>query len=76
MSEVKPYVISKQVVWEAYQEVKANHGAAGVFGPPDHGMPADGVVALGAMNVPGWTYAEVDTANVHRLRAEGGASSI
>jgi hypothetical protein len=32
MPEAKPYVISKQVVWEAYQEVKANHGAAGVDG--------------------------------------------
>ena len=52
--------------------VDENHGAAGVFGPPDQGMPADGVVALGAMNVPGWTYAQIDTANVHRLRAEGG----
>jgi len=52
--------------------VDENHGAAGVFGPPDQGMPADGVVALGAMNVPGWTYAQIDTANVHRLRTEGG----
>jgi RNA-directed DNA polymerase len=32
MPEVKPYAISKQVVWEAYQKVKANHGAAGVDG--------------------------------------------
>jgi len=32
MAEVKPYTISKQVVWEAYQKVKANHGAAGVDG--------------------------------------------
>ena len=32
MPEAKPYVISKQVVWEAYQKVKANHGAAGVDG--------------------------------------------
>jgi retron-type reverse transcriptase len=32
MPEAKPYAISKQVVWEAYQEVKANHGAAGVDG--------------------------------------------
>ena len=32
MSEAKPFAISKQVVWEAYQEVKANHGAAGVDG--------------------------------------------
>jgi len=32
MAEVKPYTISKQVVWEAYQKVKANKGAAGVDG--------------------------------------------
>src|ERR1700726_494233 len=32
MPEAKPYAISKQVVWEAYQKVKANHGAAGVDG--------------------------------------------
>src|SRR5215216_6753801 len=30
MAEVKPYTISKQVIWEAYQKVKANQGAAGV----------------------------------------------
>jgi len=32
MAEAKPYTISKQVVWEAYQKVKANQGAAGVDG--------------------------------------------
>jgi RNA-directed DNA polymerase len=32
MPEAKPYDISKQVVWEAYLKVKANHGAAGVDG--------------------------------------------
>jgi len=32
MSERKPYEISKQTVWEAYQTVKANQGAAGVDG--------------------------------------------
>jgi len=30
MKEAKPYCISKQEVWKAYQRVKANHGAAGV----------------------------------------------
>ena len=28
----KPYAIAKQVVWEAYQQVKANRGAAGIDG--------------------------------------------
>ena len=32
MVEDKPYAISKREVWEAYQKVKANHGAAGVDG--------------------------------------------
>lgn len=32
MSEAKPFSISKQEVWEAYQRVKANQGAAGVDG--------------------------------------------
>src|SRR5712691_3577803 len=32
MSEAKPFSISTQEVWEAYQKVKANHGAAGVDG--------------------------------------------
>ena len=32
MSETKPYVIPKQLVWEAYQRVRANQGAAGVDG--------------------------------------------
>jgi RNA-directed DNA polymerase len=30
VSEAKPFVISKKVVWKAYQRVKANQGAAGV----------------------------------------------
>ena len=32
MSEPKPFVISKMVVWEAYEKVRANQGAAGVDG--------------------------------------------
>jgi len=32
VSKPKPFVISKEVVWEAYQRVKANKGAAGVDG--------------------------------------------
>ena len=32
MPDAKPYIIPKQLVWEAYQRVKANQGAAGVDG--------------------------------------------
>jgi RNA-directed DNA polymerase len=32
MPEAKPFDIPKQLVWDAYQRVKANHGAAGVDG--------------------------------------------
>jgi len=32
VNKAKPYEISKKVVWEAYQKVKANQGAAGVDG--------------------------------------------
>ena len=33
-------------------------GAGGVYCPPDTGFPATGVVAVGEINAPGWTYAE------------------
>jgi RNA-directed DNA polymerase len=41
MAELKPYTISKQVVWEAYQKVKANKGAAGVDGQSIEAFEAD-----------------------------------
>ena len=30
MTSAKPYCIAKRTVWEAYQQVKANRGAAGI----------------------------------------------
>jgi predicted amidohydrolase len=51
--------------------VDVNRGAAGVFGPPDRGMPQDGVIALGQVDAPQWVYAEIDTARVAELRDDG-----
>src|SRR5437867_12613799 len=30
MTSTRPYVIAKRAVWEAYQQVKGNRGAAGI----------------------------------------------
>jgi hypothetical protein len=32
-TSTKPYVIAKRVVWEAYQQVKANRGTDGLYDP-------------------------------------------
>ncbi|WP_298164208.1 carbon-nitrogen hydrolase family protein [Novosphingobium sp.] len=52
--------------------VDVNRGAAGVYGPPDRGMPEDGVIALGAEGESAWVFGEVDLARVEELRADGG----
>jgi predicted amidohydrolase len=55
--------------WSAVVDV--NVGAAGIFAPPDLGMPADGIVALGEMDKPGWTYADLDLDTLAELRRNG-----
>ncbi|MEL6451510.1 MAG: carbon-nitrogen hydrolase family protein [Pseudomonadota bacterium] len=53
------------------EAVDISVGAGGIFGPPDVGFPEDGVIALGALNQPGWTYGDVDLAAIARVRADG-----
>lgn len=48
--------------------VDVNVGWAGVFATPDRGLPDDGVIAQGALNAPGWIYADLDFAALHRAR--------
>jgi predicted amidohydrolase len=68
------YVVHAPTVGAApwCEAVDMNVGAAAVYGPPDLGFPADGVVAQGALNQPGWTYAQLDIGAVGRVRRDGG----
>ncbi len=51
--------------------VEDDVGAAGFFCPPDYGLPDDGIIALGPMNVPGWVIAEVDPGLIAAPRTSG-----
>lgn len=52
--------------------VDVSVGAGGIFGPPDRGFPETGVFAVGDLDAPGWTYADVDLAAVADVRTDGG----
>ncbi|MFM5948193.1 MAG: carbon-nitrogen hydrolase family protein [Novosphingobium sp.] len=68
------YAVQSPTVGEAAWSpaVDVNRGAAAVYGPPDRGMPANGVLAMGEMDAAQWVFAEVDLARVADLRANGG----
>lgn len=51
--------------------VDENTGCGGIFCPPDLGLPADGIVAEGRLNAPGWTFASLDLALTERVRRDG-----
>lgn len=53
------------------EAVDASVGAGGLYGPPDAGFPETGVLAQGAFNAPGWTYAEIDLDAIAHVRAQG-----
>lgn len=53
------------------EAVDTNVGAGGVFGPPDTGFPATGVLAAGTLNEVGWTYADVAVNAVAQVRETG-----
>ncbi len=55
--------------WSAAVDV--NVGAAGVFTPPDRGLPDDGVVAIGTRDVAAWVTADVDLDALATVRADG-----
>jgi predicted amidohydrolase len=71
--ESQCYVVQAPTVGAAPWSIAVdeNVGAAGVFAPPDRGLPDDGVVALGALGAPGWLVADLDLGAIERVRREG-----
>jgi predicted amidohydrolase len=55
--------------WSAAVDI--NVGAAGIYSPPDRGLPDNGVLALGAWNQPQWLVAEVDLDALRSVRTDG-----
>ena len=56
--------------------VGASTGLAGVYGPPDGGFPADGVIAEGIVDAPGWVAADLDLRGLDAVRAAGGVAGL
>lgn len=52
--------------------VENNFGAAGIFCPPDRGLPFDGIIAMGEFNMPQWVIAELNLDVTAELRHSGG----
>lgn len=53
------------------EAVDVSTGMGGIFGPPDMGFPATGVLAEGRLGAPGWTYGEADLTAIAKVRADG-----
>lgn len=66
-------VIQSPTVGEApwSEAVDVNVGAAGIFVPPDRGLPDDGVLAVGTLNRAQWVYAELDLDRLAAVRRDG-----
>jgi len=66
-------VIQSPTVGEAdwSPAVDRNAGAAAIFGPPDRYFPDDGLIAAGALNMPGFIFGEVDLSSVKMVRRDG-----
>lgn len=46
-------------------------GRAAIYGPPDRGFPATGILAEGGLGTPGWVYADISRAAIADVRADG-----
>lgn len=61
---------------EGCEIIDRNTGRAGLFCPPDFGLPAGGIIAQGPLDQPGWTIAEVDPRAIAQSRTIGQVSNF
>ena len=52
--------------------VDMNRGRAAIYGPPDRGWPETGILAESPMDEAGWAVADVELAEIARVRRDGG----
>ncbi len=71
--ESQCYVVQAPTVGTAPWSIAVdeNVGAAAVYGPPDRGFAADGIVAIGELNQAQWVYADLDRKLVADVRRNG-----
>ena len=71
--EHQMYVAHAPLIGEApwNEAVDVNVGAAGLYGPIDHGFSENGVLASGELNAPSWLRADLDLAALHTVRRAG-----
>lgn len=55
--------------WSATIDI--NVGAAGIYTPPDRGLPEDGLLASGDWNRPQWLYGDLVPQRLAAVRADG-----
>lgn len=53
------------------ETIDTNVGAAGIYCPPDHGFPSNGVIAQSTIEEPKMVLAEIDLNLVNRVRENG-----
>lgn len=67
------YVVQASLVGNAEwsEAVDVNCGAAAIFTAVDRGFPDNGILSIGNYNQTQWVYADVDFAEITRIRQEG-----
>lgn len=67
------YVVQSPTFGEARwsEAVDVNTGRASIYTPVDYGFPDNGILIEGVADKPGWVCADLDLAEIARVRQEG-----